>query len=258
MAAVSQWRFDPGLPKGIPVNVMATIDVNFRLVNRTTPLPDPRRSQFVAAYRVVSQPNPEPAARDAAVRTILELSDAGLREAQYVAGAWKLMGRPALSIAKDSAAGLALVSKAAEARHGSALYVLAMRVLLGEDPAGDRKTATLRMYEAARRGSFEAQYFLGAHYEDGNGVTKDLGKAEFYFRQCAYDRVPQCQYRLGRLLLAASGTRPDDLISAVAYLELAGEGGVPDARMPAANAKAKLTTEQQSRVARLKPMLVRR
>jgi protein TonB len=32
LTAIEQWRFEPGMKDGAPVNVLATIEVNFRLL----------------------------------------------------------------------------------------------------------------------------------------------------------------------------------------------------------------------------------
>ncbi|MBL8214757.1 MAG: TonB family protein [Bryobacterales bacterium] len=257
MAAVKKWRFAPGEKAGRPVNVLATIEVNFRWLDRPAPRIDGRLERFMPAYRVLEQGNADTAAREEAVRTILGLSEAGLPEAQFVAGTWKLKGQPKLAIAADSAVGLALLRKSAAARYGPAMYVLAKRGVEGEDGPADVSAAMKQMHEAAGRGSPQAQYFLGTRYEEGNGVAQDAGKAEFYFRQCAYDRVPQCQYRLGKLLLGSSATRERDRVPAIAYLELAGAGGVAEARALGADGRAKLTAEDVETLEKLKPTLVR-
>jgi TPR repeat protein len=56
--------------------------------------------------------------------------------------------------------------------------------------------------DAASLGSVDAQILLGRKYESGQGVEKDLARSRHYFRLCAATAVPECQYRLARLLLS--------------------------------------------------------
>ncbi|MBL8209314.1 MAG: hypothetical protein JNK87_01305 [Bryobacterales bacterium] len=90
-----------------------------------------------------------------------------------------------------------------------------------------------------------------------DGLAADLGRAELFYRQCSYAKLAECQYNLGRVLLGHPDPRWRDVISGVAWLELAGEGGVTQARMPAARARDLMTAEQKAAVDKVKATLPR-
>ena len=80
-------------------------------------------------------------------------------------------------------------------------------------PSGGSKVATCRKTSkrgwtrcVARRpaGSPQAQFYLGNVYEKGTGVEREPDRAMGYFRFCAAQGVPECQYRLAHLLLTLS------------------------------------------------------
>ena len=50
---------------------------------------------------------------------------------------------------------------------------------------GDYSKALPYLEEAAKRGSAKAEYSLGYMYQNGEGVSKDLGKAQEYYSSAA-------------------------------------------------------------------------
>jgi TPR repeat protein len=114
------------------------------------------------------------------------------------------------------------------------------------------------MRQASILGSPQAQFYLGNRYETGSGVPRELDRARRYFRLCAAQGVPLCQYRLGRLLFDAAGRPERDYVQAVAWFQLAAEHGILEAKDIASQEAAKLTPAQTVWMASLKAQLVRK
>jgi TPR repeat protein len=114
------------------------------------------------------------------------------------------------------------------------------------------------MRDAAVLGSQAAQLYLGDHYERGDGVTRETARAQRYFRLCAAAGNATCQYRLAHVLLADAERPERDYVQAVAWLQLASERGLADAREPAAKETAALTPSQSDWVKTLKAQLLRK
>ena len=92
------------------------------------------------------------------------------------------------------------------------------------------------MRNAALLGSRQAQFFLGAAYENGGGVPPSAEHARQYFRLCAATGETPCQVRLAQLLLQAagddhSGSGDRQYLQALAWLDLAAEQGDMQAQM---------------------------
>lgn len=253
LAAVAKWRFKPGQHAGAPVPVRATIEVNFRLMGGN-PVREHRRQQLNAAIALLNEKTTDAAVRRQAARRILTLAADRYPAAMFAVAAWKLgaAGAPD-EIGPDEPGGVALLDRAANAGFGPALYGVALRRTEGQGMAADPKRGMEQMHLAARRGSVQAQRYLAPRYEEGtDGFAVDKSKAEFLYRQCAYSGFAECQYGLGRLLLLLADTPDRDIVSAVAWLELAAAGGVAPARAPAAKARAALTAEERVAVDKLK------
>src|SRR5260370_42495318 len=114
------------------------------------------------------------------------------------------------------------------------------------------------MRHASILGSPQAQFYLGNRYETGGGVPRELDRARRYFRLCAAQGVPVCQYPLGRLLLDSANRPERDYVQAVAWFQLAGERGIQEARDIASREAAKLTPAQTIWMTTLKAQLVRK
>lgn len=258
--AVSQWRFMPAKREGVPARMAATIEVRF-WPGKAASNPDEerRRKQYSEAYRTLTREGAGAGARGEAVRMLLELAEQGHPAAMYAVGFSKLGEAGALAeIEKDTPGGIALLEKAAAARFAPALYFQAMRRIRGDGGPGDAKEGLRLMQEAARRGSPQAQFYVGLRFEKGmDGLAADLGKAELLYRQCSYAKIAECQYNLGRVLLGHPDRHWQDPVTGVAWLERAGEGGITQARMLAARARDLMTPEQKAAVDRVKATLPR-
>jgi TPR repeat protein len=97
--------------------------------------------------------------------------------------------------------------------------------------------------------------YLGQAYESGAGVPKEPDRARRYFRLCASKGEPQCQYRLGRLLLVKPGRTEDDYVQALAWLQLAADQKVAEAGAELDREQPQLSAEQAALVSTWKHQL---
>lgn len=87
-------------------------------------------------------------------------------------------------------------------------------------------------------------------------MPRDLDRARRNFRLCAATGHPDCQVRLGKLLLALPERRERDYVQAIAWLKLAADQGQAEARDLVEQESPRLTPEQLSAVLRLKAQMV--
>jgi TonB family protein len=255
-AAVEEWEFVPGMKDGKPVKILATVEVNFRFPQLWfDEKAERRRTMFNEALETLKRPDNSPKAIDRLVKSMQDLCRQHFPAAMYTIGVWEMTGE---RVAKDPADGLALILKAADKNYGPALYEVAIREIEGTDLPKDREKGLKTMSQASILGSARAQYYLGDRYETGSGVPREPDRARRYFRLCAAKGVPICQYRLGSLLLAGPDRLERDYMQAVAWLQLAGDQNVAEARNMASIEAAELTPAQTSWVATLKAQLVRK
>lgn len=255
-AAVAKWVFAPGMKAGVPVKVLATVEVTFRLAGTWFDSKAERqRTAFNVALQTLSRPNDNPAVVDRAVQSMLDLYRQKFAPAAYIIGMWKVNGEHG---PKDVAAGLELIQKAAEKNYAPAVYEVAVRRINGRDLPQDFDKGLEEMREAATMGSAQAQFHLGNRYETGNGVPRELDRARRYFRLCATQGFAFCQYRLGRLLYDAPDRPERDYLQAIALFQLAAEQGVAEALQLASAEAPKLTAEQARWVTTLKRQIVRK
>lgn len=255
-AAVGKWEFKPGMKDGKPVKIGAIVEVNFRFPGTWFDEKAEReRTSFNVALQTLKRPNATAADIDRAVKSVQKLSHEHFPAAMYTVGTWEISDD---HVTKDADDGLAQLQKAAAKYYGPALYEIAIRQIEGRDLPMNVEKGLEMTCQAAVLGSAQAQYYLGNRYEKGDGVPRELDRARRYFRLCATQGVPVCQYRLGRLLYSAEDRPERDYVQAVAWFQLAGENGIPEARDIASKEVANLTPEQTSRMTRLKAQLVRK
>jgi len=90
----------------------------------------------------------------------------------------------------------------------------------------DEQEALKWFRRAAEQGNPDAEYTLGIHYEVGEGVKQDYGKAAYWFRRAA-EQVPdlggagQGRNDLGILYADGDGV-PKDYVQAYMWFSLAG------------------------------------
>jgi len=231
-AVIEWWRFAPGTKGGQPVDMLATVAVNFTIRSHSPDEHERRKAQLDAAVRAGS------------VQAVRELSEKKFPPAMYVLGMWETKGE---HVEQDMKDGLALIQKAAALNYGPALYEVARR---------DLSRGTYRgldeMGQAALLGIREAQLTLGDRYERGDGEPRDLGNARRYYRLCAAEGVALCEFRLGCLLLDAPGQKEQ----AIAWLRLAADRGVEEAGYVASRESADLTPAQSESVEGLMAQLL--
>jgi TonB family protein len=255
-AAVETWEFAPGMKDGKPVKVLATVEVNFRFPELWfDEKAERQRTSFNIALQTLKRADASAKAIDRTIKSMQDLSKQHFPPAMYLVGIWEIAGE---HLPKDPDDGLVLIQKAAAKGYGPALYEIAIRQIEGRDLTKDAAKGLDTMRQASVLGSPQAQFYLGNIYENGSGVPREVDRARRYFRLCAAQGVPACQYRLGGLLLAASDRPERDYVQAVAWFQLAGEHGVPEAREIASKESAKLTAAQTAWMNTLKSQLVRK
>jgi len=247
--AIERWRFVPGLKDGKPVNVLATIEVNFRLGGRNfDSRTEDRRMHFNVALAGLRSHDEK--RRKQAVKTLEDQAKHDFPPAMYVLG--KLLEAGDI-IAPDAQRGEQLIRKAAKKHHAPALFDLGSAYCEGRGVAKDTAKGVHMIGDAARLGSYSAQFYLGNYFSQD--ASRDLDRARRNFRLCAATGHAECQLRLGKLLLSGAERRERDYVQAVAWLELAADQGQPEAGKLVENEISRLSPEQVSAVHRLKSQI---
>ena len=86
----------------------------------------------------------------------------------------------------------------------------------------DYERAALLFRELAEEGNAEAQFSLGAMFQNGQGVPQNYMEAVKWYQKSAMGNHPDGQYLLGLALKEGSGA-PRDRIEAFKWLQLAAE-----------------------------------
>lgn len=117
----------------------------------------------------------------------------------------------------------------------SLLLALAMNVSVADELTDNMvKIDELR----ARDGDAEAQLAMGARYEDGSGVKKDLKRALHWYKQAANKGNTEAQYKLGEFYEKGRGVAKNARVSRIWYTKAAAKGH--------SRARAKLQSGQQA------------
>lgn len=248
IAAIQEWEFAPGQKDGNAVPILATIEVAYRFVGSGFDEGyERRRTQFNVALQALQKDSGPAKAR--AIESMLKLSKQNFPAAVYLIGLWETTGENAPAVAKDPVAGSMKFAQAAKKNYGPAIYQIALRTLAGQTVDEKRWD---QMRQAATLGSLEAQFLLGDRHQRGDGVEQSVDRAKNYFRLCAARGVPQCQYRLARLMFDAPN-RPDyEYEQSLAWFGLAADKGNAEARQVVEQELANLTAAQARAVATLK------
>ncbi|MDP8980527.1 MAG: TonB family protein [Acidobacteriota bacterium] len=251
-SAIEQWKFAPATQNGKPVKFLATIEVNFRFLESWF---DEKAERNRTAFNLVIRDLKSQDAKHAeqALKTVKNLAKEKFPPAMCVLGKMHVSGD---LVAKDPDQGLALIRKAADKNYGPALYELGVMYLDGNPLPRDSEKGLRLLRDAAVLGSVQAQFYLGASYEMGDGVPLELDRARRYFRLCAATGQFFCQFRMGRLLLNLPGRQEREYLQAIAWLKLAADQNMIQARELMDKELPKLTPEQVAWVDKLKVQLV--
>lgn len=86
--------------------------------------------------------------------------------------------------------------------------------------------AKLTLMDAARQGNAAAQYEVGQHYANGEGVDQDMGEAAKWFERAAQQGLAAAQYRLATQYEKGRGVKQDDHLAREWYEKAARSGNV--------------------------------
>ena len=89
---------------------------------------------------------------------------------------------------------------------------------------GDYATALRELRPLAEQGDPGAQFYLGLHYENGDGVPRDFAKAREWYQKAAAQGEAKAQFYLGMQSAYGEGG-PMDLVQAHMWYSLAAENG---------------------------------
>jgi TPR repeat protein len=95
---------------------------------------------------------------------------------------------------------------------------------------GDYATALREWQPLADQGNARAQYYVGAMYFEGNGVTKNFDKAAEWFRKAADQGDVNAQPSLGAMYAKGLGV-PQDYTKAMKWYRKAAEEGFAESQV---------------------------
>lgn len=82
----------------------------------------------------------------------------------------------------------------------------------------------------AKRGDFDAQFSVGAAYEYGRGVRRDMKQAFYWYKKAASNGHHRAQFKVGEFYEHGKGGVKKDLRSAKIWYRLASMGNIREAR----------------------------
>ena len=85
-----------------------------------------------------------------------------------------------------------------------------------------------KLERLAAQGDAEAQYILGARYDEGRGVPQDYAKAMEWYTKAAAQGFAVAQYNLGLMYAKGNGV-PQDYVQAHKWADLAASKGHKEA-----------------------------
>jgi TonB family protein len=250
LEAIRTWRFQPGVKDGKPVKVGGTIEIHFGLKGRLKT--SESRTQLKSALQHLKG---DSKSREQALKTIQDLTQKKFPEAMYAYAQLLAAGK---ELPLDSGRSRELMSSAADAKYGPALFAVASSAA-EQGQAKDLESTKEAIRNAAVLGSTDAQQYMAVAYEKGNaelGFQQDDERSLYYYRLCAAAGQMRCQFKLGELLLNTRKREELDIAESIAWLELSADQGEVRARTAGPQERASLSPEQIARVATLKQKLV--
>jgi hypothetical protein len=108
-------------------------------------------------------------------------------------------------------------------------------------------TALAQLRAAAQSGDANAQFWLGAMYDFGQGVPKDYAQASYWYRKATEQGDGYSQYHLGTMYEKGQGV-PQDYVIAYALFNLSASGD--------SSSDNKATTNRSTLAARMTPQQI--
>ena len=253
-ATISRWTFDPATKDGKPVKMVATIDVNFKLLSTDfDEKAERKRVELNEALQTIKRKGRGDSTK--AIESIRKLAQNHFPPAMYLEA---LLLEDGVLVPKEPDRSLDLLLRAADARFAPAMYEVGKRYVEGRGFPPDPTKGVQMIDDAAALGDKSAQFDMGLRYASGNRVPKDDERAMRYFRYCAAQAVAVCEFNLGDMLLGRTRRKQRDTIEAIAWLELASDHGVKQAAPLLAKELPLLTPKQTAWVEDLKSHLVKK
>jgi TonB family protein len=196
VSCVSRWRFKPATKDGRPVKFRATIEISFRIAERTFDSKDELRRTSSEAVKTLLARQRDGRLLDDSVKIMQNLADGKLPAAEYVVALWQINGDV---LPKDEAAGLERIQIAPKGGDPAALRFLGTAKMEGKLMPMDQKGGLAFLRKAAALGNTDAQFQLGSMYLAGDGVNADVHLARKYLQSCAQSGKVECQERIQKL-----------------------------------------------------------
>ena len=223
--AVSKWRFRPGTSGGVPVDVIAHVEISFSLCATVGNCEAPGPS--------LKDPISD---RDARAQTLFDTAIHQLRGDQ--------------GDAPDPKAAFQTMQKSAAMDYTRAEILLGQFYLTGTGTPVDNAKAVEMFEHAAYQGDPRGDYQLGRLYRTGTSVPKDQAMAMKLFTRAADKDLPEAEYALGVESQLGEGT-DKDLQEALKWYRKSAELGFAEAERKLANLYWDGSAGKQDQVAAL-------
>jgi TPR repeat protein len=149
-------------------------------------------------------------------------------------------------VARDLKQAGAWFNAAAKAGYPAALFAAGRMYDMGEGVPADQKRAIVYYKEAAVKGDRDAEFALATFFYDGEVVEKNRVTARKLFEAAARQGQVDAMFNLGAMELNGEGG-PADLAMAYVWLQLAKQGGHPQADAAIKAAAPRLTAQDRAR-----------
>jgi hypothetical protein len=145
--AIRKWVFEPGTKNGMPVNILAQIEINFRFPGQAfDSIAEERRTSCNASLHNLQISERKAKAQE----SIRKLADEKYPPAMSLLGEWMVEGR---DVPKDIPGGIDLIRKAADKCDSNGLYVLGRQYVDGSGVTADGDKGLKLIREASTYGS---------------------------------------------------------------------------------------------------------